>query len=84
MEGAELRALILRKLEDGTLPCDRPREIFARSGRGDRCDACGESIHPLQVEYEFDSPGHRHTVRLHLECAGLWEAFRLRRGGPCD
>ena len=81
MEGTELRGLILRKLEDGTLPSDRPDKSSTAYGRGDRCDACDEPIHPIQVEYEFDRPGHRYTLRLHLECAGLWEAFRLRRKG---
>jgi len=35
----------------------------------------------MQIEYEFDYAGERQTLRLHLECAGLWEALRLRRDG---
>jgi hypothetical protein len=35
----------------------------------------------MQIEYEFDYEGRRQTLKLHLECAGLWEALRLRRGG---
>jgi hypothetical protein len=45
-----------------------------------RADACGETIHPAQVEYELTYPDQNRTFRLHLGCAGLWEAMRLKRG----
>jgi hypothetical protein len=32
------------------------------------------------VEYELNYPDEYRTFRLHLGCAGLWEAVRLTRG----
>jgi hypothetical protein len=39
-----------------------------------------DTILRVQVEYELNYPDERRTVRLHLGCAGLWEAVRLTRG----
>ena len=79
MDHQSLRSVILRKLDDGGLPLDPPRKMNMIYGGGTPCSACGETLHPAQVEYELsylDGP----TYRLHLGCAGLWEALRLRRG----
>jgi hypothetical protein len=81
MNLSSLREVIRRKLDDGTLPTERPdHKVYAGLGSGATCDACGDAIHPTQVEYEFNYPGERRTFRLHLGCAGLWEATRLKRG----
>ena len=48
-------------------------------GGGTPCSACGDTLHPAQVEYELrylDGP----TYRLHMGCAGLWDALRVKRG----
>ena len=82
LDGRGLRELIKQKLDDGTLPLTRPEKLYAGAGSGHPCKACGEPIYPMQIEYEFDYAGERQTLRLHLECAGLWEALRLRRIGP--
>jgi hypothetical protein len=44
------------------------------------CDACGDSIQAAQIEYELNYPDEQRTFRLHLGCARLWEAARLRLG----
>jgi hypothetical protein len=63
-----------------TLPTERPEhKIYAGYG-GAPCDACGDPILPAQVEYELNYPDEHRTFRLHLGCAGLWEAMRLQRG----
>jgi hypothetical protein len=81
MDLKSLRGVIRRKLDDGTLPTSPPQgKISVGYGRGACCDACGDPIHPAQVEYELNYPGERRTFRLHLGCAGLWEAVRLMRG----
>ena len=80
MEGPALRELIKQRLADGTLPLSRPDKLFAGHGSGAPCKACDEPIYPMQIEHEFNYEGERQTFRLHLECAGLWEALRLRRG----
>jgi hypothetical protein len=81
MDRASLRDVIRRKLYDGALPSDPPRDkIYAGYGSGAACDACGDPIQPAQVEYELNYPDEHRTFRLHLGCAGLWEAVRLMRG----
>jgi hypothetical protein len=76
-----LRDVIRRKLDDGSLPTERPEhKIYAGYGSGATCDACGDPIQPAQVEYELNYPDEHRTFRLHMGCAGLWEAMRLKRG----
>jgi hypothetical protein len=75
------REVIRRKLNEGTLPTKSPPgKIYAGYGSGATCDACSEPIYPAQVEYELNYPDEGRTLRLHLGCAGLWEAVRLMRG----
>jgi hypothetical protein len=80
MDRPSLRDVILRKLDDGALPTKPPNKMYAGHGSGATCDACGEAIQPAQVEYELNYPDEHRTLRLHLHCAGLWEAVRLTRG----
>jgi hypothetical protein len=81
MDLPSLRDVIRRKLHDGSLPTDPPRDkIYAGYGSGSTCDACGDPIQPAQVEYELNYPEEHRAFRLHVGCAGLWEAIRLSRG----
>ncbi len=84
MDRLSLRDVIRRKLRDGSLPTQPPTDkIYAGYGNGATCDACGDPIRAAQVEYELNYPDEHRTFRLHLGCAGLWEAVRLTRGlGP--
>jgi len=70
---------IRTKLDVGALPTALPEKMYAGYGRGHPCVACGEPIRPAQVEYEMDYGGDR-IFRLHLGCAGLWEAECRLRG----
>jgi hypothetical protein len=54
--------------------------MYAGHGSGATCDACGEQSQPAQAEYELNYPDEHRAFRLHLSCAGLWEAVRLTRG----
>ncbi|HEU5321147.1 MAG TPA: hypothetical protein VFX28_10115 [Methylomirabilota bacterium] len=67
------------KLDRGVLPREAPGKMYAGFGQGHPCDGCDQPIAPTQVEYELDSSEGR-SIRLHLGCAGLWEAERRRRG----
>jgi hypothetical protein len=80
MDLANLRGVIRRKLDDGALPTKPPNKMYAGHGSGATCDACGDPIQPAQVEYELNYPDEHRAFRLHLSCAGLWEAVRLKRG----
>jgi hypothetical protein len=80
MDRPSLRNLILRKLDDRTLPTKAPNKVYSGYGSGAMWDACGDTILRGQIEYELNYPDERRTFRLHLSCAGLWEAVRLTRG----
>jgi hypothetical protein len=79
MDRQNLRDVIVRKLDDGALPTKAPNKVNSGYGSGATCDACGDAIIRVQVEYELNYPDERRTFRLHLSCAGLWEAVRLTR-----
>jgi hypothetical protein len=79
MDHQSLRFVIMRKLDDGELPLDPPAKLKMSYGSRAPCSACGETLHPAQVEYELSYPDGP-TYRLHLGCAGMWEALRLKRG----
>lgn len=53
MDRPSLRDVIRRKLYDGALPADPPRDkIYVGYGSGAACDACGDPICRAQAEYE--------------------------------
>jgi len=79
------RVLVMRfpqkirdKLDAGSLPREAPATMFESHGHGSRCDGCDGLIHPAQVECEM-AYGDR-VYRLHLGCAGVWDAECRRRG----
>jgi len=67
------------RMDNGTLPVDRPEKMHVRFGQGNPCKGCDQPIIPAQVEYEFGTADGR-KIRFHLGCAGVWEAERRRRG----
>ena len=78
MDRSSLRDVIRRKLDDGTLPTKAPKKIYTGYGSGATCDACGDTL--LSAHVELSCPDEHRTFRMHLRCAGLWEAERLTRG----
>jgi hypothetical protein len=82
MDYENLRTVVRRKLDDGGLPLDRPHKLSMRYGSRAACDACGDPLLPAQAEYDLIYADSQPTYRLHLGCAGLWEAMRLMRGLP--
>lgn len=67
------------KMDAGILPREKPTKMYAGFGNGEPCAGCDTPILPAQVEYEFEAADGS-PIRLHLGCAGLWEAERRRRG----
>jgi hypothetical protein len=55
--------------------------VWTGYGHGTRCDGCGQSIQPAQVECEvrMDQDSDR-VLRLHIGCMGMWLAELRRRG----
>jgi hypothetical protein len=78
MDRPRPRDVILRKLDDGTLPTKTPNKIYTDYGSGATCDACGDPLQSAQVE--LSCPDEHRTFRMHLSCAALWEAVRVTRG----
>jgi hypothetical protein len=74
-----LRQRIVDKLQAGVLADRRPEKLGSGFGGGRACDACDDPVLPAQTEYTYGSPSGR-VLRLHVGCAGLWQAELLRRG----
>lgn len=74
----EQRQQVVEAITSGRLRLDRPQKIYAGYGDGTECSACGAVIDKRQVEWEATYDNGQ-AYRLHLACAGLWEAERLRR-----
>jgi len=71
MEELTLRLRIRRLVESGEVPCDEPGKVWAGRGSGTHCAACGETITPLEIEFEAElSSGI--TLRLHRLCHEVW------------
>ena len=68
---------IREKLSQGLLPEKYSEKMWAGRGNGRPCDGCDRPVLSDQVEYEFEIDGGR-TLRFHLGCAALWEAYRGR------
>jgi hypothetical protein len=72
------RQKIRDKLDAGLLPREAPATMTEGLGHGSRCDGCDGPIHSAQIECEM-TYGDR-AYRLHLGCAGVWDAECRRRG----
>ena len=76
---SDLLGRIRAQFDAGTLPTARPHKNYASYGAGMACDGCGETIRLAQVQREMSYDNDR-IVRLHLSCAGVWEAECRFRG----
>jgi hypothetical protein len=74
---------ILDKLQAGLLPDHLPEKMGSGFGGGHACDACDEPVLAAQTEYTYELRDAR-VLRLHIGCAGLWQAELLRRGARRD
>jgi hypothetical protein len=70
---------MIEKLKAGALPDRLPEKMGSGFGGGHACDACDDPVLPAQTEYTYELPNGR-TLRLHVGCAGLWQAELMRRG----
>jgi hypothetical protein len=82
MDHSRLRAVIagiLGKFENGDLPINLPHKMYSGYGSSAPCDACGDTILPAQIEYEWGYPNQPRIFRMHLSCTGVWESLRRER-----
>ena len=80
MKRPSISDVLMRKLNSGDLPRELPSKMLAGSGRGAPCDACGDPIRLGQLEYKWGYPDQSRVFRMHMGCAGIWEALRRQRG----
>jgi hypothetical protein len=72
-------AVIVGKLDSGDLPITLPQKMYSGYGSNAPCDACGDTILPAQIEYEWGYPDQPRIFRMHLSCTGVWEGLRRER-----
>lgn len=70
----ERRALIRRRLAEGTLPhCAENQRLYGGYGEEQACDCCGGSIDRTDVLYEIEAlSGTRLSLTMHLLCFDVW------------
>ena len=73
--------LIRQRLRDGRLPRNKVIELGYGSGVGQACDGCGATIDPHQRLTVRISADDWRTLRLHDDCAQMWE---LERSATAD
>ena len=75
---SEQRHRVLVNIASGRLSLDTPTKMCAGYGQGRACTGCGKVIERSQLEWEAVYEDGR-ACHLHLGCASLWDAERLRR-----
>lgn len=77
-------ALILAKLASGELPSAKPEKVWAGTGTGQLCAACGARIAATDVEYEVEFRAR--SLWFHHGCLMIWDREREQpqgnTGGP--
>jgi hypothetical protein len=85
--GAELRADIANRTEDGRLPVLLSDSIRAGYGSGAKCAGCDQPVTADQIAYDVELARECDELLLtfHFICHGIWQAecatrIRKRRG----
>jgi hypothetical protein len=79
---SELRARVLRLIDDGQLPLVLSTQIDAGYGSGGCCDLCAQAIVADKIEYDVTDPGSGRRLHFHFACHSAWQrecALRLRQ-----
>jgi hypothetical protein len=74
-----LRALIAQRIDAGRLPLILTKTIAVGFGTGGQCDACGQVITTVQIEYDAFGPHYGAPLRLHWGCHVLWQLECIER-----
>ena len=75
-----LRALIDRKLADGTLPRGALGAISETYGAGEVCDACAKHVSHSDVLYRVYRDFRR--IHFHRACFSIWMERASTRASP--
>ena len=76
-----LAGIVRDSIDGGILPTAAPFILWTGFGTSRPCSVCGQPILPAQAEYDLQYE-ERAIIRFrfHLDCYGVWEAERRRRG----
>jgi hypothetical protein len=80
----DIAAAIRAKLASGELPSAKPEKVWAGTGTGQLCAACGARIAATDVEYEVEFRAR--SLWFHHGCLIIWdrehEQHRGNKDGP--
>jgi hypothetical protein len=79
MDIEALRALVRRKLADGSLPMNSIPRIWGGAGNGETCGLCGTIVNKDEFVMEGISVADGGKgIQLHVRCFSVWESERRR------
>jgi hypothetical protein len=79
MDIEALRALVRRKLADGSLPMNSIPRIWGGAGNGETCGLCGAIVNKDEFVMEGISvAAGGKGIQLHVRCFSVWESERRR------
>jgi hypothetical protein len=86
MDDSKLHALVLQLLTNGQLPRDQGHGLVASYGRGQTCNACGNSMpaHAVVWEITVGRGDLAKVLALHVKCYDVWSAERARLSKPAS
>ena len=77
MDQESLRLLIRRKLQDGCLPNDGIKKVWASRSNGETCDGCDAIISKDQMLMEGVTMDlDRKPLQFHVRCFQVWDHER--------
>jgi hypothetical protein len=80
----DIRAAVRAKLASHELPSAKPERVWAGTGTGQLCAACGAPIAATDVEYEVEFRAR--SLWFHHGCLITWDREREQhqgnKGGP--
>ena len=78
MDIESLRALVRRKLADGSLPMNSIPRVWGGAGNGETCGVCGDIVTKDEFVMEGVSVADGRGIQLHVRCFSVWESERRR------
>ena len=79
-----LRAIVRRRLRDGSLPMNNIPRVWGGPGNGETCDVCASVVTKAEFVMDVISATDGRGVRLHVECFSVWESERAQARRVAD
>jgi hypothetical protein len=78
MDVEALRALVRRKLADGSLPMRSIPRVWGGARNGETCGLCETIVNEDEFVMEGVSVADGKGIQLHVRCFSVWESERRR------